>query len=286
MTTIGATANATVFARPSNAFDIAMRGAALNLTASIMGSFLRPLGAGPFASAQLPSAWTICTGSVGTPPQPQITATVGAGGKGNVDLGDGYTLQLNENNSEITIHNAATGETTRIWGDPHVEIDGKQAFDFWGTTTFTLDNGTKITINTEQFGNNPNAFVASQLVITRGTQAVTVDGISQNDLGDLSVTVGSNGRALDATTRDGYTLTENSAGAGWRAQGGHIATQADLNATAVGGLYGPGSTMPSLNELSSAITSFLFFGALVGAFTGGSDSDAGTTRSARHSLPR
>lgn len=280
-------AGSTAFAPPTNAFDLAMRGAALQLTASIMGSFLRPLGAGPFASAQLPSAWNIGTGFVGAPPQPQMTASVGANGKGNIDLGDGYTLQLNENNSEITIHNAATGETTRIWGDPHVEIEGKHAFDFWGTTTFKLENGTKITINTEQFGNNPNAFVASQLVITRGNQAVTVDGISQNSLGDLSVTMGSNGRTLDAATRDGYTLTENGAGAGWLAQGGgHVATQADLNATAVGGLYGPDSTMPSLNELGSAISNFLFFGMLMGAFAPVSaERDAGATRNPRYALP-
>lgn len=254
------------FAPPASALETAFRGASLTLAAGIMGSFLRPLNAGPFASAKLPALWALGLGQAGQPPQAQMTASVGANGQGSIDLGDGYSVKLNENNSEITVTNANTGETTRIWGDPHVEIDGKQAFDFWGTTTFTLGNGAKITINTEPFGGNPNAYVASQLVITKGDQAVTVDGISQNQTGDLSVTMGSNGRALDAATRDGYTLTENGAGAGWLAQGGgHVATQADLNATAKGGLYGPGSGMPSLDEFGSAIGAFLSFGLFSGA---------------------
>jgi hypothetical protein len=266
MTMIGS--GTAAFAPPTSNFDAGIRSAMLNISASIMGSFMRPLGAGPFASAQMPPLWNLQIGPIGQPPVAQMTANIGPNGQGSVDLGDGYSLKLNENNSEISVINSNTGETTRIWGDPHVEVDGKHAFDFWGTTSFTLANGTKITINTEQFGGNPNAYVASQLVITKGDQAVTINGISQNDLGDLSVTMGNNGVALDAATRDGYTLTENGAGAGWLAQGGgHVATQSDLNATAVGGLYGPGSGMPSLDELGNAIGTFLLFGLFSGALT-------------------
>ena len=276
MTTIAS--GTAAFAPPANALDVAFRGAALQLAAGVMGSFLRPLGAGPFAAAQLPSVFALSLGTVGQPPAAQITASVGPGGKGNVDLGDGYSLELNENNSEITVRNANTGETTKIWGDPHVDVDGKHAFDFWGTTTFTLGNGAKITINTEPFAGNPNAFVASQVVITKGEQSVTVNGISQNATGDLSVTMGNNGRALDAATRDGYALTENKAGAGWLAQGGgHVATQADLDATKVGGLYGPGSAMPSLGELSSALGNFLSFGFIAGALLSYADATTSST---------
>lgn len=237
-----------------------MNAASLVLTASILGSCLRPLSAPAHAAAVLPSCWAMGLGCIGQPPA--WTATVTTRGRGSVDLGDGYRLELNERNSEIIIFNERTGERTRIWGDPHVEIDGKHAFDFWGTTTFLLENGTKITINTEQWKGNPNAYVASQLVITRGNQAMTIDGISQNRLGDLSIIMGQNGYALDFAHRDGYTLHENATGAGWRTELGNIATQRDLNATRVGADYGPGSQMPSLSEMSSFIMAFLLFGTL------------------------
>src|SRR3546814_17436153 len=51
---------------------------------------------------------------------------------------DNHRITADDNN-EVTIFNKQTGESYRIWGDPHVEIDGKHAFDFWGNTTFALD---------------------------------------------------------------------------------------------------------------------------------------------------
>lgn len=171
--------------------------------------------------------------------------------------------QLDERNSEIFIKNANTGETTRIWGDPHVDVDGKRAFDFWGTTTFTLENGTKITINTEQYGKNPAEYVSSQVVITKGDNAIVVDGISQNQIGDLSVSMSQNGQLVDAMARDGFTLHENATGSSWRSEfTGQVATQADLNATRVGAEYGPGSDTPSLGESVDFMAGFLALGML------------------------
>jgi hypothetical protein len=193
-------------------------------------------------------------------PKAQWTAKVDGANTAKIDLGDGYRLEIDERSSQLTILNDKTGERTRIWGDPHVEIDGKHAYDFWGTTTFTLENGTKITINTEQWGGNPKAYVASQLVITKGDNAIIVDGISQNKLGDLSVSMSNNGRMIDAMARDGYTLHENASGSGWRTELGNVATQNDLMATAVGREYGPGSDQPSLGEIGNFMGSFLLFG--------------------------
>lgn len=243
-------------------------GFGMALSAGIFALFSRPMGAGPFASAQLPRDFNFTGGSV---QQSGFQATQGASWsatlqnehQGNIDLGDGYTLQLDERNSEIVIKNANTGESTKIWGDPHVDVDGKHAFDFWGTTTFQLDNGTKITINTEQFAQNPDQYVASALTITKGDQAIVVDGISQNKLGDLKITQSNNGQAIDAYVRDGFVLEENANGAGWNSQlTGDIATQADLNLTKVGAAYGPGSGMPSLGEISESLSSFLLYGML------------------------
>ena len=160
-------------------------------------------------------------------------------------------------------HYVHPGERTRIWGDPHVDVDGKHAFDFWGTTTFTLENGTKITVNTEQWQGNTNAYVASQVVITKGSNAMIIDGISQNKLGDLKITQSNDGYAIDAATRDGFTLNENECGSGWRTESGNIATQKDLDATRVGREFGPGSNTQSLSELGDFLGQFLLFGSFL-----------------------
>ena len=77
-------------------------------------------------------------------------------GDGRVQFeNDNYRITAGDND-EVIIFNKATGENYRIWGDPHVEIDGKHAFDFWGQTTFVLDDGTRLTIATTPWdaGNN------------------------------------------------------------------------------------------------------------------------------------
>lgn len=263
MTTI----TSSVSASPS-AFNFgqAAEGAAFVLAAGIVGRAFNPLDSGRFAFAQMASTWLVSAMSAQSPqPQAQWTATSGADGQADIDLGDGYSLSLNEANSEINIVNANTGETTQIWGDPHVNVDGQHVFDFSGTTTFELANGTKITINTEQYAQNPNAYVASQLTITKGAQSIVVDGISQNQLGDLSISMGNDGYALDAATRDGFVLEENGEGSGWLSSyTGEVATQADLDATLPGQAFGPGSAMPSLGELGSLLGNFLVLGLLAG----------------------
>lgn len=287
-----------VFLNPGASPNSLLQGATLQLAAGILGQFLRPLVTGPFAFPQLPSLFNFQGGSFqpsrggGQPsfvPEPSArwTASTQGDSQASIDLGDGYSLQLDERNSEITIHNDETGETTRIWGDPHVDIDGKHAFDFWGTTTFTLENGTKITIDTEQWGGNPDAYVASQVTITKGDQAIVVDGISQNQIGDLSVSLSDNGQAIDAATRDGFVLEENATGSGWRSElTGQIATQADLNVTRPGELYGPGSTMPSVGEISQQLTGFLLFGMAIQMADVIGDSIAGNGRISVRFEPR
>lgn len=252
-----------------------MDGALFVLAAGVMGQFFNKLATGPFAFPQLPNFFKICCGDVPDcgfkpggnciipEPKNTWTATMTGGSTAKVDLGDGYKLEIDERSSQMTIINEKTGERTRIWGDPHVELNGKHAYDFWGTTTFTLENGTKITINTEQWKGNPNMYVASQVVVTNGSNALIIDGISQNKIGDLSMTLSNDGRAIDAATRDGFTLHENSAGIGWMTEGGKLASQCDLDATRVGREYGPGSELPSLGELAGVLGQFLLFGSFI-----------------------
>ena len=232
------------------------------MASGILAQAVNQLMAGPFAQSMLPPTVGLSCGPCGAPPVASWNASTTGAHTASVDLGDGYSLRIDERNSEMTILNAATGETTRIWGDPHVDVDGKHAFDFWGTTSFQLENGTKITINTEQWAGNPNMYVASQVVVTRGANAVVVDGISQNRLGDLSVGVSTNGHALDAAHRDGFMLYENATGSGWRAEHGAVATQRDLDVTRPGEAYGPGAEAPSLSEFWGVLSNFLFTGRL------------------------
>ncbi len=253
-----------------------VEGVAYSLAAGIVGSFFRPMNAGPFGFAQMPSMFNIAAG-FNTPalnaaafagagqlaalsqPQAQFTATMGQGGTANIKLGDGYELNLNENNSEINIVDHNNGQTTKIWGDPHVDVNGKHAFDFAGTTTFELKNGTKITVNTEQWKGNPNAYVASNVVITKGNQALVVNGISQNQLGDLSITQSNGGYAADAIARDGYVLHESDAG--WVSEHtGQVATQADMDATIGNGAYAPGQHTISLGEYGGMMGNWLLSG--------------------------
>jgi Domain of Unknown Function (DUF1521) len=258
-----------IAANPSNNFaanfNQGMDSANFVMAAGILGSFMNPLGAGPLAFAMFPAllnfrAGIMPGGCVPHIPEPKANWTVQTTGQStaNINLGDGYHLAIDERSSQMTIVNDATGQSTRIWGDPHVDVNGQHKFDFYGTTTFTLANGTKITVNTEQWAGNPNAYVASQVVITKGTNAIIVDGISQNKIGDLSISMSNNGYAIDAAHRDGFTIHEG--GGSWQTGCGHTVTQADANITAPGALYGPGSDAMSLGEIGNMLGSFLFLG--------------------------
>ena len=157
-------------------------------------------------------------------------------GTATIKLDGPYELKLDERSSEIKIVNTKTHEETRIWGDPHVDYnkDGKNDFDFWGTTSFKLEDGTKITINTEPWKGNANMFVANNIVVTKGEQSLVIDGLSQNKLGDLKIHQGLNGRQLDRLVPDGaLTLRENPHGAGWLNEKGQMVSQADGNRTKV-----------------------------------------------------
>ncbi|OZG74419.1 hypothetical protein BTA51_05265 [Hahella sp. CCB-MM4] len=157
------------------------------------------------------------------------------GSKAEIDLGS-HTLSLNEKHSEIWITNKETGEKSRIWGDPHFDVDGdgKTDMDFWGTLTLNLEGGTKITINTTPYAKNEKMTLSSQLTITNGNDSIVVKGLDQNKIGDMSIEQGKAGTLLDTFTGDGLSLYENTEGKGWMVMDGlnlREVTQQDLNAT-------------------------------------------------------
>lgn len=148
------------------------------------------------------------------PANPTNASTRMEGGQA-VFENDNYRITAGDNNT-VTICNKHTGETYQAWGDPHMKIDGQQAFDFWGTTTLKLEDGTKVTIETTPWDNNPNMTLSSKITITNGDYGAQISGIDTNKTGDLHIdeTTGW-GSVLDAVVKDGNTIHENPAGQGF-----------------------------------------------------------------------
>ncbi|MDO5086614.1 MAG: DUF1521 domain-containing protein [Comamonadaceae bacterium] len=216
-------------------------------------------------------------GAAFQPAQPDAKWTVSnpGNGKASVDLGK-YELQMDEGNSQIKIVNKNNGEVTNIWGDPHIDWnkDGKTDADFWGKTTFQLEDGTKITIGTEPWKGNKGMYVASEVTVTRGDHALQIKGLSQNELGDMKIEYADRGgQALDWAVTDGFVVKENAQGEGWiNADTGKLATQKDFDITK------PGA--PKIHEFTQA------FGQALGLYlsTGmvSAITNALTTALARH----
>lgn len=148
---------------------------------------------------------------------------------------DSYRITAGDDNT-VNIFNKKTGETYNIWGDPHVNIDGQHAFDFWGTTTFKLEDGTKVTIETTPWNANNGMTLASKVTITNGDYGVEISGVDTNKVGDLRIDEAAGwGSTLDWTHDDGNVLQENPAGKGFLgidAQGNiKKVDQAYINAT-------------------------------------------------------
>ncbi len=178
-----------------------------------------------------------CPPEPGCPVEQEWTVSQQKDGQATIDLGDKYELQLNENNSQIVIINKQNGEKTNIWGDPHIDWngDGKTDANFWEKTTFQLEDGTKITIDTEKFDKN-DMYVANDITITKGDKVIQVTGLSQNEKGDLKINQSDcGGRLMDMLVTDGFVVKENACGEGWiNPQTGEQATQKDFDVTKPG----------------------------------------------------
>lgn len=193
---------------------------------------------------------------------------------------DNYKITANDDNNVI-IFNKKTGEEYNIWGDPHVNIDGKHSFDFWGKTTFNLDDGTKVTIDTTPWNGNQNATVASKVTITNGDYGVQITGVDSNTRGDLKFNeTKANGWLMDAMVDDGNVIYENPVGKGFVAvdDRGHIRTvdQQYINETDLmkGGAL-KDQFAEAFKRLSSLISISFFGGFMSGLAQGLQDGLAG-----------
>lgn len=174
------------------------------------------------------------------------------------DLGDGYSLSIDEAQSAVFVANAETGETMLVWGAAQLALDGAEAGRFWGTTSVELGNGTKITMETVVDAAIVDLFRLDKLTVTRDDRAMVITGIAETTPGDLAITQSLDGEAIDAATRDGLTIVTDLTG-GWSDEYANAVTQAILDETAPGRRYGPGRRTLSLGEVSRAISSFVTY---------------------------
>ena len=168
------------------------------------------------ASASATATISLGSSTAGAVDNPSHASTSMQNGQA-VFENDSYRITANDDNT-VTIQNKQTGESYQASGDPHVSVDGEHAFDFWGTTTFKLDDGTKVTIQTKPSDNNPGATLSSKVTITNGDYGVQITGVDGDTHGDLQIHEAKGwGHTLDWAVDDGNTLQENPNGPGFLA---------------------------------------------------------------------
>ncbi len=92
----------------------------------------------------------------------------------------GYRISFDETSTAISIYNSAGNMITEIWGDPHVseyddngqlQDDADLTDSHWhygDDSTFILDDGTKLVLNSEQVGEKTSLFFNKGIYITDG----------------------------------------------------------------------------------------------------------------------
>jgi Ca2+-binding RTX toxin-like protein len=220
---------------------------------------------------------------------PTNASTTMQGGKA-VFENDNYRITAGDDNN-VHITNKHTGETYEAWGDPHMKIDGQQAFDFWGTTTLNLEDGTKVTIETTPWANNPEMTLSSRVTITNGDYGAQISGIDTNQAGDLKIDEAKGwGGTLDAVVDDGNAMHENPNGQGFVAfdREGRLRNvdQQFINETDLkkGGADNKDVADNRLQQqaeqafkMLEGLLSISFLGGFLSGLTGGGSTDAGST---------
>ena len=140
-----------------------------------------------------------------------------------INFGDGSKVVFSNQTATYT---DAKGNTTQLWGDPHLTQDGKAIGDFYGTTTFNLDNGATLVLDTTQSQNGGVTYL-TDAAVTSGGQTSIISGLNN---GTISVNTATG--ALSNAISRGLTLNQTANGTGWNdAATGQAVTQAELNAT-------------------------------------------------------
>jgi Domain of Unknown Function (DUF1521) len=198
-----------------------------------------------------------------------------------LDLGEGYCLTVDERNQNLMLENTQLDARTLIWGDARIEGNTvSEPLQFWGTTSFVFGKESKITLETSQSPNDNVAYRLDKISVSTADRGIVITGLANDIAGDLQVADSKNGSIVDDAARDGFTLTESipktnkttssnigaeiakesgqdpAQKAQWLDDDDLAVTQASMAATAVGGLFGPGSTIMSKMEFGVVISRF------------------------------
>ncbi len=144
-------------------------------------------------------------------------STTNNGSTGSVTFGNDQ-ITFDKSNSSITVKDTCTGETTTIWGDPHVTSPDGTSESYNGNLSFNLGNGTTLTVLTADGSNNAittagtgtagvvgqNAY-SNTAIISNGHETVTVNNISQANTSSLTM---SEAQGPATTTADATALNE------------------------------------------------------------------------------
>jgi Domain of Unknown Function (DUF1521) len=200
---------------------------------------------------------TISAGEASAGDAPPPTTTRSADGSVNFE-NQNYYINVHDT-GEINVTNKLTSEMYRIQNDLRVDVDGVQAFRFEGTTTFELDDGTKITIDTK-----PDKEVIYEPMITSvltiidglADYGVQISGLNSHKTGELAFTEAHQKELDEWVVGGGNVLDENLAGSGFVSidENGNIDTvdQKWINNTDIVKLY-----WGSLFRQYSNMTNFL-----------------------------
>lgn len=162
-----------------------------------------------------------------------FTVSMPASGRASVDLGDGNTLVFNKSNSSMEIIDAQ-GNVTNVWGDPHLQENGKTIGTFYGPVTFQLSDGTDISVDTKAGTEGTGVTFANTVTITRGSNAVVINNLDQQTSAGLTATSSQDGYLLNATAPQGLVLDQAAGGQWIDSQTGQDVNAADLAATKPG----------------------------------------------------
>jgi hypothetical protein len=175
------------------------------------------------ASAQAPTMTiTISANDDVAGDVPQPTTTRGIDGSVNFE-NQNYNINVSEN-GDINVTNKQTNEGYLIQSDLHVNVDGVQAFYFEGTTSFELDDGTRITVDTQPRKAIDYAMLAATAVaIFDGSAdyAVLIENLDGVREGEITFEEVIGDAVIELVVDSGNELNENADGEGFVAIDDH-----------------------------------------------------------------
>ena len=108
----------------------------------------------------------------------------------SVNTGEYTITASSKDHGSLTIKNNQTGQTVKVWGDPHIKVNGHDTADFQkDDLNIQLQDGTVIHIQPTATNSKGKAHIA-EVSITKGDQAVTMGGNGANGFANGVTTSG------------------------------------------------------------------------------------------------